>query len=444
VSDFSWNDSLGQAIARFSPENRGLTLFHEQRDDLVVRATDLEPPVSSYTRLSGIAAAVSDTGQYSSVHFSNPAPDDVTALVECLFSADRPVPTGNGGPMPASETLSPTRAARILAELVTARGDGVPGLSLSARFVAFEQRIRVARSDTPVAEDLRTAARVRLEARIARQGNRSLAVGEVVLGLERATETDLLRTTLRTTVGRAERRLGARPVAAAELPVVLAPGVGGVLVHEIVGHALEGDVARRGSWLNQRNKQVASECLGVLDDPRRGRAAWITDDEGERSGATALIVEGSVAGRLHDRRSAGHDEQSPTGHGRRSGFREPVLPRMGCTFVTPGRFQHEEVLESVKHGLYVRRMEAATTDPCTGRAVFRVTDADRLENGQLTVPLNPFLLEIDGPSALKSTLRVASDLTFDTCIGSCHREGQPLAISVGAPTISIGVAGVRT
>jgi TldD protein len=246
-------------------------------------------------------------------------------------------------------------------------------------------------------------------------------------------------------VSRAEQRLAARSPASGDSPIVFGPGVGGVLVHELIGHALEADVAQRGaSWLAQPNQRVAPSELGVLDDPRRGRAAWAVDDEGERPGPTALIVEGHVRARLHDRRTAAREGTRPTGHGRRSGFREPVLPRMGCTFVTPGRLRPQEVLEAVAAGLYIRRMEAATTDPRTGLAVFRVTDADRIESGRPTAPLTPFLLCVDGASALSTVSRVASDLTFDTCIGSCHREGQPLAISVGAPTMLIGVAGVRS
>jgi TldD protein len=256
-------------------------------------------------------------------------------------------------------------------------------------------------------------------------------------------EQHALKEMLTALVARAERRLEARSPAYGEPPVVFGPGVGGVLVHELIGHALEADVAQRGaSWLTLSNQRVAPPELGVLDDPRRGRAAWGVDDEGEKPGPTALIVEGRVRDRLHDRRTAAREGTRPTGHGRRSSFREPVLPRMGCTFVTPGRLRPQEVREAVADGLYIRRMEAATTDPRTGRAVFRVTDADRIESGRLTAPLTPFLLRVDGASALSSAYRAASDLTFDTCIGSCHREGQPLAISVGAPTMLIGVAGV--
>jgi TldD protein len=113
---------------------------------------------------------------------------------------------------------------------------------------------------------------------------------------------------------------------------------------------------------------------------------------------------------------------------------------MGCTFVAAGKSNAEELVESVREGIYVRRMDAATVEPRTGRAVFRVTEADAIRNGRTASPLQPHLLEVDGPKALAAIRSVADDLTFDVCIGSCHRDGQPLAISVGAPTIWLGVA----
>jgi TldD protein len=142
---------------------------------------------------------------------------------------------------------------------------------------------------------------------------------------------------------------------------------------------------------------------------------------------------------LHDSRSARAAGVDPTGHGRCSSFRESVRPRMGCTFVAPGPLRPEDVLGGIVEGIYVRRMEAGNTDPHSGRAAFRVTDADRIRNGVIDAPLKPLMLFVEGASALASIDRVASDLEFDRCIGSCHRDGQPLATTVGAPTMWIGV-----
>ena len=133
-----------------------------------------------------------------------------------------------------------------------------------------------------------------------------------------------------------------------------------------------------------------------------------------------------------------------TGHGRRASYRDPVQPRMGCTFIAAGRLAPEEVVEGIGEGTYVRRMEAANVDPRSGRATFRVTDADRIREGRLAEPLRPHLIAVEGTGLLQGIDRIASDLSFDTCIGSCHRDGQTIAVSVGAPTIRIGLVKVVT
>jgi TldD protein len=180
----------------------------------------------------------------------------------------------------------------------------------------------------------------------------------------------------------------------------------------------------------------------VIDDPRRGRAPWRVDDEGEEARVVSLLRGGRVAGELHDRTTAAISERQTSGHGRRSSFREPVHPRMGCTFVAAGPLQPQEVVADVSEAIYVRRMEAGTTDTRTGRSVFRVTDADRLRDGAIDAPLKPHVLIVDGPRALPTIDRIADDLVFDACVGSCHRDGQPLATSVGAPTFWIGLGAV--
>jgi len=116
---------------------------------------------------------------------------------------------------------------------------------------------------------------------------------------------------------------------------------------------------------------------------------------------------------------------------------------MGCTFLAPGRFEPEETLEHIEDGIYVRRMEAASTDTRSGHAVFRVTDADRIHKGRLDRPLSPHLMFVDAAVALASVERVANDLEFDVCVGSCLHHGQPLSISVGGPTFRVGLTRVR-
>ena len=300
----------------------------------------------------------------------------------------------------------------------------------------------MARPGGEVRTDLRRGARVRLELETrGPSGRMARAVEERVFRAPH-TKGDLGEV-VESLAERARARLNAREPAPGATVVVLGPGVGGILVHELIGHALEADTVFRGaSALVATPGPIAPADVTVVDDPRRGRGAWRRDDEGVESRATPLIEGGRVAGYLHDLSSAERFRQRATGHGRRASFREPVRPRMGCTFLAPGRLDPQEVLHGISRGIYVRRMETASTDSLSGNARFIVTDADRIDQGRFDHPLQPFLLELRASTALPSLDRIGNDLAFDTCVGSCLRDGQPLATSVGAPTFRIGVARV--
>jgi TldD protein len=145
---------------------------------------------------------------------------------------------------------------------------------------------------------------------------------------------------------------------------------------------------------------------------------------------------------LMDMASADTLGKVPTGHGRRSSYLEAVKPRMGCTYIATGVDDPDEALRSTRSGVFIRRLVGGHTDPITGRATFIVSDSDRIVEGRLAEPLGVFVLDLDGHESLRSIDRVADDLSFDACIGSCVREGQAMAVSVGAPTIRIGVVRV--
>jgi TldD protein len=215
-----------------------------------------------------------------------------------------------------------------------------------------------------------------------------------------------------------------------------------VLIHELIGHALEADTVLSEGSLLARSKtgSAGRDLITVIDDPRRGRAPWKVDDEGADATPVALIREGRIGGLLHDSVSAQAMGKTPTGHGRCASYSSPVRPRMGCTFLAAGQPDAREIIETTRVGIHVRRIESAGTDPRSGHAYFRVTDSDRIEGGRIDAPLQPFLLRSTVVEALASIDRIADDLAFDTCIGSCVRDGQALATSVGAPTFRLGVA----
>jgi TldD protein len=392
-------------------------LFFEQREDLAVSFFRERPPAAVHTFWSGI---------------SSRGPRLVYQADPTLTEGDRL----EWGP----PSLSIATFERLFSDFTQVLARERPGLVVSARGIGFEQRVMIARHGQGLATDLRRGLRLRFEGRL----EHATAVAELLLPAGSHNDNSGLAQTARLLAERVESRLKAAEVRAGHCPVVFAPGVGGVLVHEIVGHALEADtVLSKGSWLTQLEEPIAPRQLTVLDDPRRGRAAWRIDDEAEPARAVPLIRQGVVAGWLHDSKSARRSNRPATGHGRCSSFREAVRPRMGCTFIAPGSFAADELLLGIEHGVYVRRMEAGNTDTRTGRALFRVTDSDRIQHGKLERPLRPHLLAVEGAEVLASMDRVADDLQFDSCIGLCHRDGQPLAISVGAPTIRIGGAAVK-
>lgn len=440
--EFSWNDVLLDALRRAGAAG-DLQLFFEQREDLTSSWLDGRSSATG-TLWCGVSASRAH-GPPATVHLADPAPDDV-ARVASLAARGAAERTGPATAADRPWTLDPIEREKVNAIISTlARRMDRHGPSVRPRVeaVLFEQRIWVADPELGCREDRRRSARLRVEVEADRSGRSARAVAETARPSVDDFHPDFLESLASRLAQRLDGAFDRRELPAGEYAAVLAPGLGGILAHEIVGHALEADTVRRGaSWLAGLEGAVAPRDLRVIDDPRRGRAPWRIDDEGTEARATALVEGGRAEGLLHDRASAALERARPNGHGRRATFRDPVMPRMGCTYIAAGRMTAQEILEDVESGVYVRRMEAASVDPRSGRAVFRVTDADRIVGGRIAEPLSPYLWVVDGARALKSMNRIAGDLEFDTCIGSCHREAQTLAIGVGAPTICAGVSAV--
>lgn len=312
----------------------------------------------------------------------------------------------------------------------------------SAVLVGFEQAIWVGTHEGGVVRDIRRGCRVELRARVGAEA----ATGAVEEFVVSTNDAPSLADRFSSAFDRAEERIAPfQAMPRGPTAAVFAPGVAGIVVHELVGHALEGDVlARRATWIQRAGLPSAGRPITVVDDPRRGRGAWTIDDEGTRAGETVLIEDGVSAGLLLDRPSATTLGMVSTGHGRRSSYLDSVRPRMGCTFLVAGSDDPEDVLRSTRSGVFIRRLAAGHTDPGVGSASFIVTDADRIIDGRLAGPVESFVMDINGPQMWTSIDRVAHDLAFDTCVGSCVRDGQPLAVSVGAPTIRIGVVTVHS
>jgi len=418
-------------VARTLPANDQLAhVFYEERTDLriTLASSGLRDVVSTRTR----GAVIS--GRHS-VHLTDPSflgPPWITPAGALQ---------GAGELRHADQNwVADLEAAVIRGGTTASRGRRDPFWSV--KLVSFHQEVWVGLPGRDVVSDPRAGCRMEIRAQIDNERGAS-AVEELVLApgsAPRVTEA------FARAFERAETRASiSSPPKPGSTAAVFAPGVAGVIAHEMIGHALEGDVvARDQTWIRAAASSAAIAPVTVIDDPRRGRGAWLVDDEGVVSGETLLIERGRSVGMLLDRSSARAQGRVSTGHGRRSSYLDPVRPRMGCTFIAPGGDDPFDLLRGTREGVFIRRMTAGQTDPISGRASFVVVDADRIVDGRLAEPVDIFVLELDGHDSWNSIDRIAHDLAFDTCIGSCVRDGQPLAVSVGAPTIRIGVARVHS
>jgi len=228
---------------------------------------------------------------------------------------------------------------------------------------------------------------------------------------------------------------------AGEMAVVLGPGWPGILLHEAIGHGLEGDFNRKGTsaFSGRIGERVASPLCTVIDDgtmPNR-RGSLNVDDEGTPTSRTVLIEKGILRGYLQDRLNARLMKMEPTGNGRRESFAHMPMPRMTNTFMLAGESSPEEILKSVKHGLFAVSFGGGQVDITSGKFVFSASEAYLIEDGQVTRPVKGATLIGNGPDVLTRVSMVGNDLRLDSGIGTCGKDGQSVPVGVGLPTIKI-------
>jgi TldD protein len=236
-------------------------------------------------------------------------------------------------------------------------------------------------------------------------------------------------------------QLGAGNAPAGPMEVVLGPGWPGILLHEAIGHGLEADFNRKktSAFSGLVGKRVASEICTVVDDgtiPFR-RGSLNVDDEGNPTRQTVLIEKGVLQGYLHDHLSAKLTRSSVTGNGRREGYDHIPMPRMTNTFMMAGDSTPEEIIRSVKKGLYAAHFGGGQVDITSGKFVFSTSEAYLIEDGQITRPVKEATLVGDGPTVLREVTMVGNDLKLDQGVGICSKEGQTVPVGVGLPTIKI-------
>jgi TldD protein len=245
----------------------------------------------------------------------------------------------------------------------------------------------------------------------------------------------------REAVRQAGVKLSAVPAPAGSMTVVLGPGWPGILLHEAIGHGLEGDFNRKGvsAFTSRVGQRVASELVTVVDDgtlPNR-RGSLNVDDEGTPTARTVLIERGILQGYMQDRLNARLLGMPLTGNGRRESFQHPPMPRMTNTFMLAGEDDPEEILRSVTHGLYAVAFGGGQVDITNGKFVFSASEAYLIENGRVTAPVKGATLIGSGPDVLTRVSRVGHDLRLDEGVGTCGKDGQSVPVGVGLPTIRV-------
>jgi len=251
----------------------------------------------------------------------------------------------------------------------------------------------------------------------------------------------VLRGYAREAVHQAVTNLGAQPAPAGTMTVVLGSGWPGILLHEAVGHGLEGDFNRKGSstFSGRIGSRVASKGVTVVDDgtlPGR-RGSLNIDDEGNPTQRTVLIEDGILKGYMQDRLNAGLMGVAPTGNGRRESFAHLPLPRMTNTTLLAGDKSPEEIIQSVKKGIYAVNFGGGQVDITSGKFVFSMSEAYLIENGKVTSPVKGATLIGNGPEAMNQVSMIGNDMRLDPGVGTCGKDGQSVPVGVGQPTLRI-------
>jgi TldD protein len=302
--------------------------------------------------------------------------------------------------------------------------------------------VLVARADGTLAADVRPLVRLSVTVIAEQKGRRESgsAGGGGRFGLDYFDDV-LIAQYVDEAVKAALTNLEARPAPAGEMTVVLGPGWPGILLHEAIGHGLEGDFNRKGSsaFSGMIGQRVAAKGVTVLDDgtlaDRRG--SLNVDDEGNTSQRNVLIEDGILKGYIQDAMNARLMGVKPTGNGRRESYASIPMPRMTNTYMLAGEKSPEEIVASIKKGLYATNFGGGQVDITSGKFVFSASEAYWVENGKILYPVKGATIVGSGPECLKRVSMIGNDMKLDSGVGTCGKEGQSVPVGVGQPTLRI-------
>ncbi len=303
--------------------------------------------------------------------------------------------------------------------------------------------VLIAASDGTLAADVRPLIRLNVSVILEQDGRREqgYAGGGARSNLNYFIDGDVPMEFAREAVRQAIVQLDAKAAPAGTMPIVLGPGWPGILLHEAVGHGLEGDFNRKGTsaFSGKVGQKVASSLCTIVDDgtlPDR-RGSLSVDDEGIPGQYSVLVEDGILKGYMQDKLNARLMGVQSTGNGRRESFAHVPMPRMTNTYMLAGPHDPEEIIASVDKGIYAPNFGGGQVDITSGKFVFSASEAYLIEKGKVTTPIKGAMLIGDGPEALNKISMVGNDLELDSGVGTCGKEGQSVPVGVGQPTLKI-------
>ncbi len=430
-------------------------LFLEYRESESISLDDGRIRAASYDTSSGFglrAVLGEETGYAHAGELSEAALRRAAATVGAVRSGRSG--TASAGPHGTNTRLyadaSPITQdgfagrAAVLSEIDTyARGRDSRVVQVMASLHGEWQAVQIVRADGARTADLRPLVRLNVSVVVERDGKResgSHGMGGRE-GFDRFLAPDVWRAAVDEALRQATLKLDAVAAPAGEMAVVLGNGWPGILLHEAIGHGLEGDFNRKktSAFAGLMGQRVASPGVTVVDDgtlPDR-RGSLTIDDEGTPTNRTVLIEDGILTGYLQDRLNARLMGVRPTGNGRRESYAHTPMPRMTNTVMLNGTHGKEEMIGSVKRGLYAVNFGGGSVDITSGKFVFSASEAYLIEDGRITAPVKGATLIGNGPDSLTKVEMVGGDMALDPGIGTCGKNGQGVPVGVGQPTLKI-------
>ena len=347
------------------------------------------------------------------------------------------------GPTDPISTLDSVTKVALLGKVETlARAKDPRVVQVMAGLAMEYDVVMVARADGVLAADVRPLVRLSVTVIAEQKGRRESGSsgGGGRFGLAYFDDA-MVSQYVDQAVGAALTNLQARPAPAGEMTVVLGPGWPGILLHEAIGHGLEGDFNRKGSsaFSGRIGQRVAAKGVTVLDDgtiaDRRG--SLNVDDEGNTSARNVLIEDGILRGYIQDAMNARLMGVAPTGNGRRESYAHLPMPRMTNTYMLGGKKDPQEIIASIQKGLYSTNFGGGQVDITSGKFVFSASEAFWVENGKIQYPVKGATLVGSGPDCLKRVSMIGNDMCLDSGVGTCGKEGQSVPVGVGQPTLRI-------